>query len=149
MSDWKNYLVGLLDDNGFGKRRDFQSEIASWVKDWVDHLNTNSSDLLADYNKDYEGNIVVNVKKRVGNTLTVLPYKCKIRIEHEDNLVIDCVIGVDLKVLWFETEQDDNTEKHFNWKRIENKGKKFVNKDFVLGQLNEYLESWLKKKRTK
>lgn len=146
MSDWKDTLRGNMESNGFGKRRDFMKEISGWIKDWTEHLNANSTELIASYNKDSEGNIVVNVEKRVGNNLTVLPFKCKIRIEQDYRLIMDCVIGVDLKVLWFEAEKDDNKEKHYNWKKIENSGEQFVNEEYILGELNSYLESWMKSK---
>ena len=145
MSDWKNNLGGLLDDNGFGKRRDFQSEITSWVKDWTEHLNANSTELIASYNKDYEGNVVVEVKKRVGDIYTLVPYKCKIRVEQEETMIIDCVIGVDFRS--FLSNGDEETkEKYYEWKKIENKGEQFLNEEFVLGKLNSYLENWMKSK---
>jgi hypothetical protein len=145
MSDWKNNLGGLLDDNGFGKRRDFQSEITSWVKDWTEHLNANSTELIASYNKDYEGNVVVEVKKRVGDIYTLVPYKCKLRVEQEETMIIDCVIGVDFRS--FLSNGDEETkEKYYEWKKIENKGEQFLNEEFVLGKLNSYLENWMKSK---
>jgi hypothetical protein len=145
MSDWKDTLRGSLESNGFGKRRDFLKEISGWIKDWTEHLNANSTELIASYNKDYEGNVVVEVKKRVGDIYTLVPYKCKIRVEQEETIIIECVIGMDFKS--FLSNGDEETkEKHYEWKKIENKGEQFLNEEFVLGKLNSYLESWMKSK---
>lgn len=145
MSDWKDILKGNLENNGFGKRRDYLKEILGWIKDWTEHLNANSTELRASSKKDHEGNVVVEVNKLVGDIYTLIPYYCKIRVEQEETLIIEYVIGMDFKS-YLSNGAQETKEKYYEWKKLENKGETFLNEEFVLGKLNSYLDSWMKSK---
>ena len=66
MTKWIENLDIILNTKGFGLNRDFEKEMVEHIKNWINHLNSNSSDLVASFENTYEG-IIVTVKKRKGD----------------------------------------------------------------------------------
>lgn len=142
MTKWIENLDNILNTKGFGLNRDFEKEMVEHIKNWINHLNSNSSDLIASFENTYEG-IIVSVKKRKGEIYTLVPFYVKIKNEN-DSVLIKRVIGKDLKSM---ISSDSNRDEDFLiWKEDEKKGEDFLNEEseaFIHNFLNLYLEKWL------
>jgi hypothetical protein len=142
MTKWIENLDIILNKKGFGLNRDFEKEMVEHIKNWINHLNSNSSDLVAKSEKTYEG-IIVTVEKRKGEIYTFVPFSVKMKIS-SDSVLIKRVTGKDGKSM---LSSDSNRDEDFLiWEDEEKKGEDFLNEEseaFIHNFLNMYLEKWL------